>query len=400
MKKNKDLLKYKEKGAGKGDLTIEAKKLRMHMVEMVEAEYGDDEVDPTTDKPYIDGVPTTQGLQKSFSKILPKMLAAMEDKLALGVKGMSSKEKAFFKDRDIAEVYRDSIRRRASRQINASERSAMIRLAATLPVGSPERKIILAGCEKMKSPAMVQNCEDMKAGKKPGKGKSKAKSDDKKDDGKMPADLLEKFKAKKAGKTIGKGKNGYIAMYKRKQVDVMADTQLEARDLAAKHFRARKPYEVNVMLATKDVNPVTHMPMFASKKELPEALKKNQFTSEDNPNPKGNDKDGDGKTNEPSPVPKKARVKSKRESMGMMHDLRKKHGDRTKAYYQAVIDEVKAGVIAPSAVVGGGYKNGKKVAIEWLEGQMKGKKGALVRLAATLPVGSDERKTILRLASE
>ena len=72
-------------------------------------------------------------------------------------------------------------------------------------------------------------------------------------------------------------------------------------------------------------------------------------------------------------ISKSARVKSKSESMRMMGDLRKKHGDGTKAYYQAVIDEVKAGVIAPSAVVGGGYKNGKKVAIEWLESQMKGK---------------------------
>ena len=42
-----------------------------------------------------------------------------------------------------------------------------------------------------------------------------------------------------------------------------------------------------------------------AKEKLPEELKKHQFTSEDNPNPKGNDKDGDGETNEPSPIPKK-----------------------------------------------------------------------------------------------
>lgn len=65
------------------------------------------------------------------------------------------------------------------------------------------------------------------------------------------------------------------------------------------------------------------------------------------------------------------RVKSKLASLGMMNDLREKHGGRTKAYYAAVLKEVKAGVIAPSAVVGGGYKNGKKVAIMWLEEQMK-----------------------------
>lgn len=65
-----------------------------------------------------------------------------------------------------------------------------------------------------------------------------------------------------------------------------------------------------------------------------------------------------------------AKVKSKLDSMGMMRDLEKKHGGRTKGYYAAVIQEVKAGVIAPSAVVGGGYKDGKKVAIKWLEEQM------------------------------
>lgn len=68
---------------------------------------------------------------------------------------------------------------------------------------------------------------------------------------------------------------------------------------------------------------------------------------------------------------REARVKSKSESMRMLKDLQGKHGGRTKAYYEAVLDEVRAGVIAPSAVVGGGYKDGKKVAIKWLEDQIK-----------------------------
>jgi len=90
-----------------------------------------------------------------------------------------------------------------------------------------------AGCENMPNPAMVQNCEDMKAGKKPGKGKAKKddkkdddksddkaddKKDSKKDDGKMPADLLEKFKAKKKGS--------------KKAGDVLADlTEVEAHTM-------------------------------------------------------------------------------------------------------------------------------------------------------------------------
>ena len=582
MKKNKNVLKYKEKGAGKGDLTIEAKKLRDHMVEMIEAEYGDGEVDPTTDKPYIDGVPTTQGLQKSFSKILPKMLAAMEDKLALGVKGLSSKEKAFFKDRDIAEVYRDSIRRRASRQINASERSAMIRLAATLPVGSPERKIILAGCEKMKSPAMVQNCEDMKAGKKPGKGKSKAKSDDKKDDGKMPADLLEKFKAKKAAPKTARpmsrgaqrllaqlqanpdsilpfkaavpvmekdiesalrplgmtsffghiqgGKAGMVqgvpvARYSLNAKGILSRETWEADPSSVKSLYAasrkalvkalrklnvngvvakvsRRPgrlsldtangFEIDIYLFFKDTDPGKLAALKASeganmnrtarlmkrqekvlqkyldsagsravsdydslpssvrsalerikdgeslwsdverwlgdnnnphlarwaKKELPEALKKNQFTSEDNPNPKGNDKDGDGKTNEPSPVPKKAaQIKvpltfsspdlywkpKKKNDRGYVDGgaavskwMREQGGGRELTYIDGKLHHPKGDVVinAPGSLVGQlTEKKNFRLAAD-------SKKGALIRLAATLPVGSSERKTILRLASE
>ena len=60
------------------------------------------------------------------------------------------------------------------------------------------------------------------------------------------------------------------------------------------------------------------------------------------------------------------RVLPKRASMRKMNDLRDKLGD-TVEYYNAVIDLVKGGVIAPAAVVGGGYKDGKKIAIQWLE---------------------------------
>ena len=66
---------------------------------------------------------------------------------------------------------------------------------------------------------------------------------------------------------------------------------------------------------------------------------------------------------------REARVPSKMESMGLLNDLRKKHGNGTKAYYEAVLQGVKSGAIAPAAVVGGGYKDGKKVAIKWLENQ-------------------------------
>lgn len=73
---------------------------------------------------------------------------------------------------------------------------------------------------------------------------------------------------------------------------------------------------------------------------------------------------------------KTARVLSKGDSMRRLNELRKEHGEWTKAYYEAALQEVKAGVIAPAAVVGGGYKDGKAVAIKWLTEQMKGAKTA------------------------
>jgi hypothetical protein len=84
-----------------------------------------------------------------------------------------------------------------------SDLTAMIRLASTLPVGSPERRAILAGCEKLPAGGMRDNCEKSKENGGVGKSKGKkdekedGKKDKKKDDGKMPADLLEKFKGKK-----------------------------------------------------------------------------------------------------------------------------------------------------------------------------------------------------------
>jgi hypothetical protein len=57
---------------------------------------------------------------------------------------------------------------------------------------------------------------------------------------------------------------GYIAFYKGKQMEVKAISALSARDIAAQKFRARKPYDVEVVLAEKGGKQVTHMPMFAS----------------------------------------------------------------------------------------------------------------------------------------
>lgn len=75
-------------------------------------------------------------------------------------------------------------------------------------------------------------------------------------------------------------------------------------------------------------------------------------------------------------IAKRARVLSKQESFARMDELEKKHGRWTKEWYDAVIKEVKEGVIAPAAVVGGGYKDGKAVALKWLTSQKASKTAA------------------------
>jgi hypothetical protein len=52
--------------------------------------------------------------------------------------------------------------------------------------------------------------------------------------------------------------NGYIAFYRGKQVEVYAATSYEAQQKAAAVFKARKSYEVTVMLAEKDGQQVVH----------------------------------------------------------------------------------------------------------------------------------------------
>ena len=52
----------------------------------------------------------------------------------------------------------------------------------------------------------------------------------------------------------------YIAFYKGKQLTVNALRSYDAQEIAAKLFKAKKSYEVTVMLAAKDGEPVTHNP--------------------------------------------------------------------------------------------------------------------------------------------
>ena len=60
--------------------------------------------------------------------------------------------------------------------------------------------------------------------------------------------------------------NGYIAFYKDKHivtmVEVYADTSYEAREKAAKQLKAKKSYDVTVVLAERNGEQVVHTPDF------------------------------------------------------------------------------------------------------------------------------------------
>lgn len=52
--------------------------------------------------------------------------------------------------------------------------------------------------------------------------------------------------------------NGYKCFYKRKTIEVYADTSYEAQQKAAKEFKAKKSYEVVVCLCEKQGEQVTY----------------------------------------------------------------------------------------------------------------------------------------------
>jgi len=52
--------------------------------------------------------------------------------------------------------------------------------------------------------------------------------------------------------------NGYIAFYKNKRAEVTAATSYEAQQKAALVFKAKKSYDVTVVLAERDGAQITH----------------------------------------------------------------------------------------------------------------------------------------------
>ena len=52
--------------------------------------------------------------------------------------------------------------------------------------------------------------------------------------------------------------NGYVAFYRNKRMDVYAESSSAAHNQAALAFKARKTYDVTVVLSEKEGTPVTH----------------------------------------------------------------------------------------------------------------------------------------------
>ncbi len=81
------------------------------------------------------------------------------------------------------------------------------------------------------------------------------------------------------GGVIGSGKNGYVAFYKGKRIEVYADTMYGAQKTAAKHFNAKKEWEVNVSLAEVDGKPYMQSTAFAKGGSVGDNLYVDQLAS-------------------------------------------------------------------------------------------------------------------------
>jgi hypothetical protein len=56
--------------------------------------------------------------------------------------------------------------------------------------------------------------------------------------------------------------NTYHAFYKGKKIELETETSYAAQVKAAEMFKAKKSFEVDVILVAKNGEPVTHLPLF------------------------------------------------------------------------------------------------------------------------------------------
>lgn len=57
-------------------------------------------------------------------------------------------------------------------------------------------------------------------------------------------------------------RNGYIAIYKKKRIEVEATTSYEAQKIAQKKFKAKNCWDVTVLLCESDGKQIIHTPFF------------------------------------------------------------------------------------------------------------------------------------------
>lgn len=56
--------------------------------------------------------------------------------------------------------------------------------------------------------------------------------------------------------------NTYVCFFGSKKMEVKAETQLQARDKAAKEFKVKRAYEVTAILVEVDGETIVHTPDF------------------------------------------------------------------------------------------------------------------------------------------
>jgi hypothetical protein len=56
--------------------------------------------------------------------------------------------------------------------------------------------------------------------------------------------------------------NGYVGFFRGKRDECEAETSLQAQEILAKKFGAKKRWEVTVVLAEKNGEQVVHLPLF------------------------------------------------------------------------------------------------------------------------------------------
>jgi hypothetical protein len=151
LSQGKSFLQHVEKGSnkpnqrGRGELTVKSRDLAKFMKGWLEKQRADEQRKGTSEEDALEmfpEAPSEQNIGKNFRKFVPKMVKLVEK--ARGGEGSGSMADVV-RQRDLMQVMREeqSRGRRAALR-TAMHRQAMIKLAASYPKGSKERRSLLA----------------------------------------------------------------------------------------------------------------------------------------------------------------------------------------------------------------------------------------------------------------